>query len=59
MNRSDTPFEAPDFSREGIVLFGKHKGLHISELPEVFYKYLVSHYRFNLAVLNNQRTNIK
>ena len=59
MNRSDTPFEEPDFSRDGFILFGKFKGLHISALPLAFYKYLVAHYRFNLAVLTNQRTNIK
>jgi hypothetical protein len=57
INRSDTPFEEPDFTRDGIVLFGKFKDSHISALPWEFYKYLVAHYRFNLAVLLNHRHN--
>jgi hypothetical protein len=57
MNRNDTPFEAEDFTRDGYICFGRFKGLHISEVPLEFYKYLVAHYRFNLAVLLNHRHN--
>jgi hypothetical protein len=58
MNRTDTPFAGPDFTKDGTICFGKFKGLHISALPLEFYKYLVAHYRFNLAVLTKHGRNI-
>ena len=57
MKRNETPFDGPDFTRDGIICFGKFKGLHISVLPLDFFNLLVAHYRFNLAVLVNHRHN--
>jgi hypothetical protein len=56
MNRPDSPFGEPDYTRDGIVLFGKYKGLHVYELPADLIGHLIAHYKFNLAVVFNHKT---
>jgi hypothetical protein len=53
--RNGSPFGEPDFTREGIILFGKFKGTHVSELPPDYLGRLLAHYRFNLNILMDHK----
>jgi hypothetical protein len=51
-----TFFSSTDFTRDGLINFGKFRGKPVSSLPERYFQALVAHYQFNLTILSKYRT---